>query len=131
MGVIKRHDPFGGAFGAALGASAGDFMFAAVSGVAEMRGGVPVFADSFDEQLALAGRHLATELAEFGLDREDVIDAMVFVHPSVEIDPGVLLDQLTLEVFGEPAPVMTITRGASIYDASLVVVKVIAFRANA
>ena len=33
MGVIKRHDPFGGAYGAALGASAGDFMFASVSGV--------------------------------------------------------------------------------------------------
>ena len=130
MGVIKRHDPFGGAYGAALGASAGDFMFAAVSGVADMRDGVPVFAETFDEQLKLAGRHLAIELAEFGLEREDVIDATIFVHPSVEIDPGVLLDQLTLDVFGEPAPAMTITRGASIYDSSLVVVKIIAFRPN-
>jgi len=128
--VIKRHDPFGGAYGAALGASAGDFMFASVSGVTAMRDGEPVFADTFAEQLTLAGRHLATELAEFGLNREDVIDATVFVHPSVEIDPGMLLDHLTLDVFGEPVPVMTITRGASMYDSSLIVIKVIAFKPN-
>lgn len=130
MGVIKRHDPFGGAYGAALAASAGDFMFASVAGVSELRDGVPVFADTFNEQLTLAGHHLARELAEFGLRSEDIVDATVFVHPSVEIDPGMLLDLLIAHVFGEPAPAMTITRGASMYETSLVIVKIIAFKSS-
>ena len=126
--MIKRHDPFGGAYGAALATGAGEFMFASVSGVLHLRDGVPQFADSLDEQLVLAGRHLVKELAEFGLERSDVVDAMVFIHPSVEIDPGVLLDKLSAHVFGDFAPAMTITRGASMYDASLVIVKVIAHK---
>jgi hypothetical protein len=130
MGVIKRHDPFGGAYGAALGVRAGDFMFASVAGVRELRDGVPVFADTFDEQLTLAGDHLARELAEFGLGRADIVDATVFVHPSVAIDPGLLLDLLSTRVFGEPTPSMSITRGASMYETSLVIVKIIAFKSN-
>jgi enamine deaminase RidA (YjgF/YER057c/UK114 family) len=127
MSVIKRHDPFGGAFGAALAARAGDFVFASVSGVRALHDGVPVFAETLDEQLTLAGGHLARELAEFGVRTDQVVDATIFVHPSVEIDPGQLLDRLTESVFGEPAPVMTISRGASMYDASLIIIKVIAF----
>jgi enamine deaminase RidA (YjgF/YER057c/UK114 family) len=130
VGVIKRHDPFGGAYGAALGASAGDFMFASVSGVIELRDGVPVFAETFNAQLKLAGQHLARELAEFGLESRDIVDATVFVHPAVEIDPGILLDLLNAHVFGEPAPAMTITRGASMYEASLVIIKVVAFKSK-
>jgi enamine deaminase RidA (YjgF/YER057c/UK114 family) len=130
MGSIRRHDPFGGAYGAALAASAGDFVFSSVSGVSELRDGVPVFAETFPEQLTLAGQHLARELREFGLAPEDIVDAMVFVHPSVEVDPGLLLDLLTAHVFGEPAPAMTITRGASMYEASLVIIRVIAFRST-
>jgi enamine deaminase RidA (YjgF/YER057c/UK114 family) len=130
MARIERHDPFGGAYGAALAVGAGDFMFTSVSGVVALREGVPVFADTFDEQLLLAGRHAATELAKLGFATDDIVDAMVFVHPSVEIDPDLLLDELYVHVFGETAPTLTITRGASMYEASLIIIKITAFRAN-
>jgi enamine deaminase RidA (YjgF/YER057c/UK114 family) len=103
-------------------------MFASVAGVTELRDGVPVFAATFDEQLTIAGRHLAAELAEFGLGPADIVDATVFVHPSVEIEPGALLDLLTVHVFGGSVPAMTITRGASMYDASLVILKVVGYK---
>ncbi|HEY5170807.1 MAG TPA: RidA family protein [Acidimicrobiia bacterium] len=130
MARVERHDPFGGAYGAALAVEAGDFMFTSVSGVVALREGIPVFADTFDEQLILAGRHAATELAGLGFATGDIVDAMVFVHPSVEIDPGLLLDELYLHVFGETAPTLTITRAASIYDASLIVIKITAFKSS-
>ena len=130
MSDIQRHDPFGGAYGAALATGAGDFVFASVAGVSEFRDGTPIFAETFDAQLTLAGRHLVRELAEFGLRTEHVVDAMIFVHPSVEIDPGQLLDGLSASVFGEPAPTITIIRGASMYETSLVVIKVTAFRSG-
>ena len=130
MARIERHDPFGGAYGAALAVGAGDFMFTSVSGVVALRDGVPVFADTFDEQLLLAGSHAATELAKLGFATDDIVDAMVFVHPSVEIDPDLLLDKLYVHVFGETAPTLTITRGASMYEASLIIIKITAFRAN-
>lgn len=128
MPDIRRHDPFGGAYGAALATSAGDFVFTSVAGVTEMVDGVPVFADGFDAQLTLAGRHIATELAEFGFVTADIVDSTVFVHPEVEIDPGRLLDQLSEEVFGGTVPALMIARAASLYDASLIIVKVTAFK---
>jgi len=130
MSGIRRHDPFGGAYGAALATGAGDFIFTSASGVIEMREGIPVFADSFEEQLRIAGRHVAHELDGFGFGTADIVDAMVFVHPAVEIDTGLLLDLLTEEVFGGAAPVLTITRSASMYEESLIIVKVTAFKTS-
>ena len=130
MAEIRRHDPFGGAYGAALATGAGDFMFTAVAGVTEMLEGVPLFADGFDAQLRLAGRHVARELAEFGCVTADIVDSTVFVHPEVEVDPGALLDQLSEHVFGGTMPALTIARAASLYDASLIIVKVTAFKAR-
>jgi enamine deaminase RidA (YjgF/YER057c/UK114 family) len=130
MAEVERHDPFGGAYGAALAVGAGDFMFTSVSGVIGMREGTPVFAGTFGEQLRLAGRHAATELAGFGFATTDIVDATVFVHPAVEVDPGLLLDELYEHVFGETAPALTITRSASMYDASLIIIKIVAFKPN-
>jgi enamine deaminase RidA (YjgF/YER057c/UK114 family) len=90
--------------------------------------GEPVFADTFDEQLCTAGRHAATELANFGCTTADIIDASVFIHPDIDIDPGLLLDQLHQHVFGETAPALLIMRAASIYPASLIAIKITAVR---
>jgi len=128
MPDIERHDPFGGAYGAALAVGAGDFMFTSASGVVQLRDGVPVFAETFDEQLRRAGRNVADELAELGFATSDIVDATVFVHTSVTVDPGSLLDDLYQHVFGGTAPALTVTRSASLYDASLIIVKVTAFR---
>jgi enamine deaminase RidA (YjgF/YER057c/UK114 family) len=130
MTGIRRHDPFGGAYGAALATGAGEFMYTSVSGVTALQDGVPVFAESFDEQVRLAGHHAATELAEFGYTTEDIVDATVFVDPAVQIDPGYLLDQLTQHVFGGTQPALTITRGASLYDDSLIIIKITAFKSS-
>ena len=128
MADIKRHDPFGGTYGAALATGAGDFMFTNVAGVTGMREGTPLFGDSFDEQLRLAGRHAAIELAEFGFTTEDIVDATVFVHPAVEIGPDELLDELSAHVFRGTQPALAIIRAASLYDACLIVVKITAFK---
>ena len=128
MPDIERHDPFGGAYGAALAVGAGDFMFTSASGVVDLRDGVPVFAEGFDEQLRRAGRNVANELAELGFATADIVDATVFVHPSVTVDAGTLLDDLYQHVFGGTAPALTVTRSASLFDASLIIVKVTAFR---
>ncbi len=130
MAHIERHDPFGGAYGAALAVGAGDFMFTSVAGVTELRDGVPVFADTFDEQLRLAGRHAASELAELGFATADIVEATVFVHPAVEVDAGALLDRLYEHVFIDTAPALTISRSASLYDASLNIIKITAFKPN-
>jgi enamine deaminase RidA (YjgF/YER057c/UK114 family) len=130
MVEIERNDPYGGAYGASLAVGAGDFMFTSVSGVTGMQEGIPVFADTFGEQLRLAGRHAATELAGLGFATTDIVDATVFVHPAVEVDPGLLLDQLQQDVFGGTAPALTITRSASMYEASLIIVKIVAFKPN-
>lgn len=130
MAEIERHDPFGGAYGAALAVRAGDFVFSTVAGVTEMRDGVPVFADTFAEQLQFAGRHAARELATFGLATSDIVDATIFVHPSVDIEPGQLLDELSAHVFGDTAPTMTITRSASMYTSSLISIKLTAYKPN-
>ena len=130
MTEVERHDPFGGAFGAALATRAGDFVFTSVAGVVELRDGVPVFADGFDEQLRLAGRHVATELGEFGLTSSDIVDSTVFVDPAVPVDPDLLRDMLSEQVFGGTQPSLTILRAASTYDASLVIIKVTAFKSS-
>src|SRR5690349_14269339 len=108
MRDIERHDPFGGAYGAALAVGAGDFVFTAVAGVTMMREGVPHFAAGFDEQLRRAGAHLSTELAHFGAGTDDIVEASVFVHPDVDVDPGALLDALSEHVFGGTTPAITI-----------------------
>lgn len=128
MADIERHDPFGGAYGAALAVGAGDFMFTSASGSLRLRDGVPVFAETFDEQLRTAGRNVAVELANLGFATSDIVEATVFVHPSVAVDPGLLLDDLYEHVFGETAPALTVTRTESLYPESLIIVKITAFR---
>jgi enamine deaminase RidA (YjgF/YER057c/UK114 family) len=128
MADIQRHDPFGGAYGAALAVGAGDFMFTSASGVLRLRDGVPVFAETFGEQLRVAGRNVAAELANLGFTTSDIVDATVFVHPTVDVDPGLMLDELYEHVFGETAPALTVTRSESLYPESLIIVKITAFR---
>jgi len=130
MNDISRHDPFGGAYGAALATRAGDFVFTSVAGVIELRDGVPVFAEGFDEQLRVAGRHAAIELAEFGCTSSDIVDSTVFVHPGVAVDPDLLRDELSAEVFGGTPPALTVVRAASTYEDSLIVIKLTAFKSN-
>ena len=130
MAEIERHDPFGGAFGAALAVAAGDLVVTTVSGVTHLHEGEPVFADTFDEQLRTAGRNVATELARCGCATTDIIDASVFINPDVEIDPGLLLDQLHQHVFGETAPALLLMRAASIYPASLIAIKITAVKSH-
>ena len=124
---IERDDPFGGAYGAALGVRAGDFVFTTVAGVLELRDGEPVFAGTFNEQLRLVGDHLRRRLAHFGCQVSDVADATVWVHPSVEVPPGRLLDELQLHVFGGVAPAMSFVRSPMLYPDALVGVKAVAF----
>jgi len=130
MTEIERHDPFGGAYGAALATRAGGFVFTSVAGVIELRDGVPVFADGFDEQLRLAGRHIAAELAEFGFSASDIVDSTVFVHPAVSVHPDLLRDTLSEQVFGGAQPSLTIVHAASTYDTSLIVIKIVAFNSS-
>ena len=128
MTDIKRHDPYGGAFGAALATRAGDFVFTSVAGVTQLRDGVPMFAEGFDEQLRVAGDHAATELAEFGFAAADIVDSTVFLHPSVSVDPDLLRDQLCEQVFDGAQPSLTIVRAASTYNASLIIIKITAYK---
>jgi hypothetical protein len=114
MPKIERHDPFGGAFGLALAVAAGDVMVATVSGVTGLDEGVPVFAETFDDQVRAAGRLAAAELAEFGFTTADIIDALVVIDPGVVVDPGMLLDSLQQHVFAGAAPVLLFTRSVSI-----------------
>jgi enamine deaminase RidA (YjgF/YER057c/UK114 family) len=125
----ERDDPFGGGFGAALGVRAGDFVFtSALSGVTAFIDGVPRYAETFDEQLRLVGEHLARRLAHFGCTTADIVDAIVWLHPSVEIRPGTLLDRLQAEVFFDTSPTLSVARVATPDDDVLVCVKVIAYR---
>jgi enamine deaminase RidA (YjgF/YER057c/UK114 family) len=124
---IERDDPFGGAYGAALGVRAGDFVFTTVAGVERLDDGEPVFALTFDEQLCLAGQHLARRLAHFGCDLAAVVDATVWVHPSVEIPPGQLLDTLQEHVFHGVVPAVSFIRSPLLYPEALIGVKVVAF----
>ena len=124
---IEREDPFGGAYGAALGVRAGDFVFTTVAGVLALHNGEPAFADTFDEQLLLVGDHLRRRLARFGGELRHVVDATVWVHPSVEIPPGYLLDQLQQHVFDGVVPAISFIRSPMLYPEALIGVKVVAY----
>ncbi|MDQ1511065.1 MAG: hypothetical protein QOG50_2909 [Actinomycetota bacterium] len=125
----EHDDPWGGAFGAALAVRAGDFVYtSALGGVTGMDEGVPQFAETFDEQLSLVGEHVSRRLEHFGCSTEDIVDATVWLHPSVDIDPGQVLDQLQEQVFGGGSPALSLARVATAYDDSLVCVKVVAYR---
>jgi enamine deaminase RidA (YjgF/YER057c/UK114 family) len=125
----QRDDPWGGAFGAALAVRAGDFVFtAALGGVTSMDDGVPVFAETFDEQLRLAGEHIRRRLGRLDCSAADIVDATVWLHPSVKIDPGQFLDELQYHVFDGSSPALSITRAATVFDESLVSVKVVAYK---
>ena len=128
---IERDDPFGGAYGAALGVRAGDFVFTTVAGVVELRDGEPVFAATFEAQLRLVGAHLRRRLAHFGCELSHVVDATVWVHPSVEIREGALLDELQEQVFGGVVPAMSFVRSPMLYPDALVGVKAVAFNPRA
>ncbi len=84
---IDRDDPFGGTYGAALGVRAGDFVFTSVAGVERLEEGEPVFAATFEGQLQVAGDFLAERLAHFGCGLDHVVDATVWVDPSVDVSP--------------------------------------------
>jgi len=127
----ERDDPFGGVFGAARAVRAGDFVFtSAMTGVVGLDEGVPRFADTFEEQLRIVGERVGRRLGRFGCSPGDIVDATVFVHPSVAIDPGLLLDRLVELVFSGHAPALTVVRAASVYDDVWVSVKVVAYKAG-
>jgi enamine deaminase RidA (YjgF/YER057c/UK114 family) len=126
-GGIDRDDPFGGAYGASLGVRAGDFVFTTVAGVERLENGEPVFAATFDEQLRLVGDHLVRRLAHFGTELRAVVDATVWVHPSVEIAAGALLDALHDRVFGGGVPAVSFIRSPLLYPDALVGLKAVAF----
>ena len=125
----ERDDPLGGAFGAVRSARAGGFVFtSAVTGVIGMEDGVLHFADTFDAQLLDVGERLGRRLATFGCTGADILDATVWLHPSVDIDPGELLDRLQEQVFSAHSPALSIVRAVNLYDDVLVSVKVIAYQ---
>jgi len=128
---VERDDPWGGAFGAALAVRAGDFVFTStLSGVLtlDLVDGVPQFAETFDEQLHLAGQHVRDRLERLGCTTSDIVDASVTLHPSVDIEPGAFLDRLQDQVFSGGAPAVSVIRAASAFPQSLVSVKVIAYK---
>ncbi|MGO9876676.1 MAG: RidA family protein [Acidimicrobiia bacterium] len=128
---VERDDPWGGAFGAALAVRAGDFVFTStLSGVLtlDLADGVPQFAETFDEQLRLAGEHVRDRLERLGCTTSDIVDATVTLHPSVDIDAGAFLDRLQERVFAGGVPAVSVVRAPSAFAESLVSVKVIAYK---
>src|SRR5690349_1418032 len=130
-GGIERDDPFGGAYGASLGVRAGDFVYVTVAGVERLDDGEPVFAATFEGQLRHVGEHLVRRLAHFGCELEAVVDATVWVHPSVDVTPGLLLDALHDRVFGGVAPAMSFVLSPMLYPDALIGVKAVAFAPRA
>jgi enamine deaminase RidA (YjgF/YER057c/UK114 family) len=130
-GGIERDDPFAGAYGAALGVYAGDFVFTTVAGVQELREGEPIFPSSFEAQLQLVGEHLKTRLAHFGCPLSGVVDATVWIHPSIDMPAGLLLDLLHEKVFEGVVPTISFLRSPMLYPEALVGVKVVAFHPRA
>ncbi len=128
---IERDDPFGGAYGASLGVRAGDWVFTTVAGVELLEDGEPVFAATFDEQLGLVGDQLVRRLAHFDTDLRAVVDATVWVHPSVDIVAGDLLDALHDRVFGGVVPAVSFIRSPLLYPDALIGVKIVAFAPTA
>ncbi len=125
--TIERHDPLGGAFGSALGVRAGDFVFTTVAGVEGIEDGEPVFAASFDRQLQIVGEHLIRHLRHFGCELDAVVDATVWVHPSMSVEPGLLLDALQVHVFHGVQPTISFIRSQMLYPEVLIGVKVVAY----
>jgi len=126
-GGIERDDPFGGAYGAALGVRAGDFVFTTVAGVVRLEEGEPVFAPTFEAQLDVVGEHVLRRLRHFGAALRDIVDATVWVHPVVEIEPGAFLDALQQRVFHDVIPAMSFVRSPMLYPDALVGLSVVAF----
>jgi len=124
---IERDDPFGGAYGAALAVRAGDFLFTTVAGVERLDDGEPVFAATFEQQLRLVGEHLVRRLRHFGCGLDAVVDATVWVHPSVEIEAGQLLDTLHGEVFRGAVPTVSFIRSPLLYPEALIGLKAVAY----
>ena len=124
---IERDDPFAGAYGAALGVRAGDFVFTTVAGVERLDDGEPVFAATFEEQLRLAGDHLARRLHHFDCQLDAVVDATVWVHPSVDVEAGQLLDALYSELFHGVVPTISFIRSPLLYPEALIGVKAVAY----
>ena len=106
---------------------AGDFVFTTVAGVERLDDGEPVFAPTFDEQLRLVGEHLVRRLTHFGCELPAVVDATVWVHPSVEIPAGQLLDALQQHVFHGVVPAVSFIRSPLLYPEALIGLKAIAF----
>jgi len=126
---LERDDPLGGAFGAARAVRAGDFVFtSALSAVTGLDDGVPRFAESFEDQLRVVGERLNRRLDRFGCTAADIVDATVWLHPSVDVEPGLLLDRLQTYVFDGHSPAMSVAVAASVYGNVLVRVKVIAYK---
>ena len=74
------------------------------------------------------GEYVSRVLAHHDCTTGDIVDATVRLHPTVDIDPGDLLDRLQAHVFRDCAPTLSVTRAAAAFDDSLVSVKVIAYR---
>jgi enamine deaminase RidA (YjgF/YER057c/UK114 family) len=125
--TIERHDPLGGAFGAALGVRAGDFVFTTVAGNERLENGEPVFGATFERQLEIVGEHLVRRLQHFGCALDAIVDATVWLHPSVDVTPGLLLDALQSQVFHGVVPAMSFVRSPMLYPEALVGVKAVAF----
>jgi len=125
---LERDDPWGGAFGAALAVRAGDFVFtSALSGVTAFDDGVPRYAATFEDQLQLVGSHLERCLARFDCTTRHIVDATVWLHPSVDISSGTLLDRLQEHVFSDTSPTLSVARVATADADVLVCVKVTAY----
>jgi enamine deaminase RidA (YjgF/YER057c/UK114 family) len=126
---LERDDPLGGAFGGARAVRAGDFVFtSAMGGVTGLDDDIPRFAETFEDQLRVVGERLNRCLGRFGCTAADIVDATVWVHPSVDVEPGRLLDRLQTDVFDGHAPAVSIARAASMYDEAFVRVKVMAYK---
>jgi len=124
---IERDDPLGGAYGAALGVRAGDFVFTTVAGVERMEDGEPVFAETFERQLEIVGDHLLRRLRHFRCGLDAVVDATVWVHPKVDVAAGSLLDCLQQHVFHDVMPTISFIRSPLLYPEALIGVKAVAF----
>lgn len=129
--AIERDDPYAGAYGAALGVYAGDYVFTTVAGVEELRDGEPAFPCAFEDQLKLVGEHLRTRLAHFGCDTDAVVDAIVWVHPAVDIRAGLLLDLLHEKVCAGVVPALSFVRSPMLYPEALIGLKVVAYHPRA
>jgi enamine deaminase RidA (YjgF/YER057c/UK114 family) len=125
----ERDDPLGGAFGAARAVRAGDFVFtSSLGGVLRLRYDTPQHSETFEGQMRVVGERVSRCLARFDYSTADIVDATVWLHPTVEINAGELLDLLQAEVFRGCIPAMTVVRAPDVFDDALVRVKVVAYK---